>query len=110
MNTSIAGLDKAAVLAALYNGSHAQGMGFIHFTPAPMTVDDAAQEIANIPEPDPRSGHRGPKRIYFDYLNGRVMKVDISGDELRTDLYNRDNGVCAAENIIKQLRAQGTGT
>lgn len=27
---SIEGLDKAAVLAALYNASHPQGLGFVH--------------------------------------------------------------------------------
>lgn len=39
-------------------------------------------------------------QTYFDYLEGRVMKVDLSKDELRTDLYNRDNGENAAENAI----------
>jgi hypothetical protein len=45
------------------------------------------------------------KRLRFDYLHGRVMKVDLSGDTLRTALYNRDIGHGAAERIVAALRA-----
>ncbi len=38
---SINGLDKAAVLAALYNASRPQGMGFMHYDPKPMEVEEA---------------------------------------------------------------------
>ncbi len=86
---SLAGLDKAAVLAALYNASRPQGMGFMHYDPKPMTVDEA-QRI-------------GADR-YFDYLKGRVMKVDLSGDNLDPYLYDRDNGQGAAEKAINALR------
>ena len=37
---------------------------------------------------------------YFDYLKGRVMKVDLSGDELCVRLYDRDNGQGAAERAL----------
>lgn len=40
---SLAGLDKAAVLAALYNASRPQGMGFMHYDPTPMTVKEASK-------------------------------------------------------------------
>ena len=33
---SLVGLSKAAVLAALYNASKPQGMGFLQFNPKPM--------------------------------------------------------------------------
>ena len=39
----------------------------------------------------------------IDYLSGRVMKVNLSGDEMRTDLYNRDNGAGSAEAIVNSL-------
>jgi hypothetical protein len=29
---------------------------------------------------------------YFDYLKGRVMKIDLSGEMMDTWLYDRDNG------------------
>lgn len=90
----ISGLDKAAILAALYNGSRQQGMGFIHARGAlEMTTEQAREEIAN------------NNQMYFDYLHGRVMKISLRGDELQTALYNRDNGAGAAERIIESLRS-----
>ncbi len=41
---------------------------------------------------------------YFDYLAGRVMKIDLSGDELDPRLYDRDLGQGAAERTIDALR------
>lgn len=43
------------------------------------------------------------KSTYFDYLNGKVLKVDLSTDELDTFLYNRDNGPDAAEKALEPL-------
>ena len=86
----ISGMSKAKVLAALYNNSHPQGMGFLHFDPRPMTEEEA-QALLD-------SG-----QTYFDYLKGRVMKVDLSGNELETLLYNRDNGENAAETVLANL-------
>ncbi len=83
-------LNKAEVLAALYNNSKAQGMGVLHYTPENMTKEDA-QKLLD-------SG-----QTYFDYVEGRVMKIDLSGDELRTHLYNRDNGEGAAERALNHL-------
>ena len=95
---NIEGLDKAEVLAALYNGSRQQGMGFIHTRGAEgMTVEQAREELANN-----ESG-------YFDYLHGRVMKISLRGDELNTVLYNRDNGQGTAESIIEDLRSNALG-
>ncbi len=55
-----------------------------------ITEDRAAQVIAE-------------QGMYFDYLFGRVMKVDISGDELQTRWFDRDNGEGAAERAINAL-------
>lgn len=42
---------------------------------------------------------------YFDYLKGRVMKVDLSNDDCFEEwLYDRDNGNGAAQRAINQLR------
>lgn len=92
---SLVGLDKAAVLAALYNASKPQGMGFIHYNPAPMTIEQAQHLLDQSP------------RKYFDYLAGRVMKVDLSGDELDTWCYDRDNGEGAAAAAIEELQTTG---
>ncbi len=88
----ISGLDKAEVLAALFNASKQQGMGFLDASGAgQMSVEDAREYTS---EDRPQ---------YYDYLRGRVMKVDLSKDELRTGLYDRDNGHGAAARALKPL-------
>lgn len=88
---SLEGLNKADVLAALYNASRPQGLGFVQYDPTPMSSEQA-QAILD-------GGQTG-----FDYLAGRVMKVDLSGDELETGSYDRDNGAGQAQNVIDELR------
>jgi hypothetical protein len=86
---NISGLDKAEVLAALYNNSKTQGMGILHYTPEPMTIEEASELLKEI--------------NYFDYLKGRVMKVDLTSDTLDTWGYDRDNGKGAAYRAISHL-------
>lgn len=83
----ISGMDKAEVLAALYNDSKPLGLGFIDFDPQPMSADEARTILD--------SG-----QTYFDYLKGRVMKVDLSGASLNPWLYDRDNGHGAAARAL----------
>lgn len=91
---NISTLDKAELLAALYNRAKPQGLGMLHYDPAPMTVDQA-KELLN-----KRISHE----LYFDYLAGRVMKIDITSDVMKTRLYNRDNGENAAEKVACALK------
>ena len=49
---------------------------------------------------------RGVEKLNFDYLAGRVMKVSLTSDTLRTWAYNRDNGHMAAEKIICSMHAE----
>jgi len=89
----ISNCDKAEILAALYNASRQQGMGLMHSRGRePMTKEQAAEEITN-----------AGVRSYFDYLHGRVMKIDLSGDVMRTFLYDRDNGEGSAAMAIAHL-------
>ena len=94
----ISGLNKAALLCALFNGSQQLGMGFLDKRGAGQMTEADAQQLI-----DARKDGAG-WRSYFDYLHGRVMKVDIGGDTLRTALYDRDNGQGAAARVIEQLR------
>lgn len=87
----ITGLNKARVLAALYNASRPQGLGFMNYEPTPMTEEQAQEILDN-------------GQTYFDYLNGRVMKINLEEDEVNTWAYNRDNGPNAAENVVEALR------
>lgn len=85
----ISRFDKADVLRLLYNRARVQGMGIFQARNGDMSHEEASELL--------KTG------TYFDYVHGRVMKVDLSGTELRTDLYNRDNGVGVAEEALEPL-------
>lgn len=87
----ITGIEKSVLLAALFNASKPLGYGALHFNAKPMTAEEA-QEIIN------EQGFR------FDYLNGRVMKINISGDTVNVWGYDRDNGTGAVKSIVEGLR------
>jgi hypothetical protein len=93
---SIKGMDKARVLLALYNGSEVRGMGIVAAKGTPLTLAEC-QVLVNEAK---RSDAFGKGMIYFDYLFGRVLKVDIGGDDLDPRLYDRDLGEGAAERAI----------
>lgn len=98
MDIEIKGIDKAELLAALYNGTRPQGMGVLHARPGDMTAAEARTLIGDAPEP--RTG-------WFDYVHGRPIKVGFKGDMLlRADLYDRDapGGEGSAQRIVDSLR------
>lgn len=86
----IKGLDKAEVLKALYDNSHVKGMGFLQAVPAGTVTVDHCRELLK-------------QSTYFDYLYGRVLKVDLSGDKFDERLYERDNGFGSAGRAITPL-------
>lgn len=95
MMISIKGLTKAEALKALYDNARPLGMGYLHFTPEPMTLDEAAKYF--------KVGDDNASRVgYFDYLKGRVMKVDLNKDEFNPALYDRDNGQGSAAAAIEE--------
>lgn len=95
---SIKGLDKADVLLTLWNHSQMQGLSFLAFAKE-LTKEDAKTAITEHTYTD----MEGKTRIYFDYFNGKVMKVDLTGDEFDPYLYDRDNGLGAAQRAIDLL-------
>ena len=87
----IKGLDKARVLKALYDHSHVQGSGFLQAVPeGVVTVEHCAGLLE--------------KQTYFDYLHGRVLKVELSGDEFDERLYDRDCGEGAAQRAVDSIK------
>ena len=86
----ITGLPHEQVLMALYDGARVQGIGVFQATPGSLTEDEARGLLS--------------ETKYFDYLRGRVMKVQIEGDSLEEGLYDRDNGPGAAEAAINHIR------
>jgi hypothetical protein len=90
----VSDISPAELLAGLYNNARAQGMGFLQYKPEPMNAIEAAKLI----------GDKG--RAYFDYVQGRVMKVEINGKTLAPRLYDRDNGHGAALRAVNEIRAR----
>jgi len=93
MNIDISKYKRSDVLIALYNNAKPQGRGFFHYDATPMLRDEAASLLS--------------KYSYFDYLKGRVMKVDLSKDEFDPRFYDRDNGEGAAQAAIDQHITEG---
>lgn len=99
----ITGIDHAELLAALYNGTRAVGLGFLHDV-GKMTVV-VAREILE---------ERGrlafpPGRLRFDYVLGRPIKVGLQGNLLqRPDLYDCDapGGPGSCARIVEALRQE----
>ena len=61
---NIEGLNKAEILKELYNNSRPLGLGILHYDPKPMTIEEATEILKHTTK--------------FDYLYGRVMKIDLS--------------------------------
>lgn len=90
----IKGLDKAKVFVSLYEGAKQQGYGLLH-EKKKITVEQAREMLKN--------------NQYFDYVNGAVMKVDLSSDkEFAEYLYDGDNGVGAAQRAVDKVRQKQT--
>ena len=87
---NIKGLNKAKVLKALYDHSHEQGMGFLQAVPNGYVTVEHCEELLE-------------ESAYFDYLYGRVLKVDLSGDEFDERLYDRDCGPGAARRAVESI-------
>ena len=96
----ISGCDKPDLLIALYNGATPLGLGFLRATDKPFTREMAEEMIAAAEVPP---GPTFPGRIYFDYVAGRPLKVDLIGPMMDTGLYDRDQGEGKAALIVGTL-------
>lgn len=86
------GIDKAELLIGLYDNSHQQGFGM--FQPEKQLTIQEAKEVLK-------------QTTSFDYLFGKVMKVDLGNDEsFEERLYDRDNGKGRAQRVVNNIRAQ----
>jgi hypothetical protein len=95
---NIKGIDKAELIAALYNGTPALGLGVLHDI-GTMSVEKA-REVVAVCEKE----YGG--RLRFDYLLGHPLKCDVTSDEFEEVGYDRDAGRGAAALIVANLHAQ----
>ena len=91
----IKGLDKAKVIHALWHGSHSQGLSFMGLNPEGFSFEHAKEII--------EERQRKHQSLYFDYLEGHVIKCDITKDAFDEFLYDRDCGPGAAQRAIDKL-------
>jgi len=89
----IKGLDKERVLKALYDNSHAKGTGFFQTVPSGIVTVEHCENLLK-------------STTNFDYLYGRVLKIDIGGDAFDERLYDRDCGEGAAQRAVDSIRAE----
>lgn len=92
MKISIKGLDKARLLQALFNHSKPMGLGFYALgATTEMTYDEAKKIVSE-------------GKLNFDYVRGRVIHINISGDEINSSQYDRRVGTGAALMVIATLK------
>lgn len=101
---NIKGLDKAEILYSLYHNSHTQGMSFLGLprTKEGFTLEHA-QKLIKETGYDPEGENR-PRCLYFDYVEGHVIKCDITNDEFDEQWYDRDCGEGAAAQAIEYVK------
>lgn len=99
---SIKGLNKAALLAAFYNASRPMGMGFLQAREGDMTLEYAQKLIDGQDTGDYPGGRR--ETLYFDYVHGRPLKIDLKDDEMSVWGFDRDHGEGATERIVNKIR------
>ena len=85
----IKGLDKAEVLKALYDHSHVQGLGFLQAVPDGTVTVEHCRELLE-------------KETYFDYLYGKVLKVDLRHDEFAKQMINNADVVLRTDKLIAE--------
>jgi hypothetical protein len=98
-------LTDAEVLAALYNAAKPLGMGWLNYSPEPMSTEEAEKVLE-----EARRYSAYPEDVYFDYLDGRVVKTSIGEGEIDPRLYDRDNGEGAARAAIEAAIAAKEST
>lgn len=93
----ITGIDRVALLVALYHGTRAVGLGMLNDRPG-FNEETARAVLAAQPV-------RPNGDVWFDYVCGRPLKVIFSGDTLRgARLYDRDAYEGACQDAVNAAR------
>lgn len=79
----ISGISKANILSELYNSARSLEGKL-------MSIEEAEKHIEK-------------EGLEFDYLNGRAIKANLSGDKFDPYLYDRDNGEGVAKIVIENI-------
>jgi hypothetical protein len=97
----ISGLDKAIVLAALYNNSKRVEYPYKASCPELLTLEQARAFL--------QSDAKFSDNVWqIDTYYDRDLSVDLTGDAFDSEAYNQANGDGLAERIVEALRLTGT--
>ncbi len=100
--TEVTGCNLIEAVKIAYELSSPQGMGFLHYTPGPLTEDEVKEVELRLIEPT------GRVAVRLDYIKGRACKFSILRDaENRLWVYNDwyDHNSDAAAELIKRILA-----
>ena len=87
---NIQGIPKDVLIRALWENAHAN---LFYGGARPYDEEVVSERISH-------------QELYFDYLFNKVMKVDLSGDEVNPKLYDRDAGDGTFARTVQELREE----
>lgn len=101
MNIDVRGIDKAELLVALFTAANPPiGRGALNYSAYDtLTYDEATEILKGETFDTPYSG----QPMHVDYVKGRNLKIDLSGDEIDPTKYNAINGDLTAQRAIDDL-------
>ena len=96
MSVDISGIDKVALLRALWENSK----------PAAFFDTFVARNANCKPPQFNEFAAQTAVHHYIDYFDGRCIKTDISGNKADPRLYDRDHGIGKFAEIVSNLRKE----
>jgi len=109
-----AGLEREAVLAALYNAAAPRGLGFTHYDPRPMdgawahrVINERGNDLMHVLHklnPHTFPVPRGRTTLAFDYVYGRPLKVMLVNPKVDVTRYNEIHAEGLAQTVLDILR------
>ena len=83
MGVNVTNIPKNVLLAELFNAAKPFGMGMLHYNANHIMSYDEAQKLLD--DTNHRHDDLGSNDQYFDYLEGRGMKIDLSDKALERE-------------------------
>lgn len=89
MSVDIRGINKVALLKALWENAKSDTLFTNYNTPPPLFDETGATKAVN---------------KYIDYFDGRYIKTDLSGDVASPHSYDRNWGQGIFQKIVQSLK------
>lgn len=97
----ITGVDLVKFAQKVYELSSPQGMGFLHYTPEPLSEEEAKQLVGHPVEHPDKLGMSDSVVLDMDYVRGRACKMTVWKEEGR--LVINDNWYDHTDRILDML-------